>query len=380
MNLFTDPIESLSIDKNTGSIFGEQEQLEVLGWSHKRDYNKIYVVKCSICKEDPELFGNGLFSTTMSNLKMGRIPCGCAKTIKWNKLQYKVLCLRVCKSLPQDFIDFSEPWLGNETKLILTCSMHGQWNTTTIASLLAQKVGCPICSNIAVGNRFRLPDEELIKDIRNSGVFSEYDLFVRSEKLDRYGYKAYFKVYCNTCGETYDSLISSLRLGQKGCLCKGQNQKYTYVTLIYDEDLPVALKFGITSNYSLRHYHQSTHSSYGLYPYSLWEYPNKFLARDAEKECLEKLDCGALTKREFSDGYTETTSVKNLDEISKIYRKHGGVNITQEFCENMVNQDLVKIKAKLHKLIAKLDENSLEIKSKLMYIVGMVNDTKTEGV
>ena len=82
-----------------------------------------------------------------------------------------------------DFIDFSEPWLGNETKLILTCSMHGQWNTTTIASLLAQKVGCPICSNIAVGNRFRLPDEELIKDIRNSGVFSEYDLFVRSEKF-----------------------------------------------------------------------------------------------------------------------------------------------------------------------------------------------------
>lgn len=40
---------------------------------------------------------------------------------------------------------------------------------------------------------------------------------------------------------------------------------------------------------------------------------------------ITKLDCKLLTKEELWDGYTETTTVLNVNKITDIYEKHGGV-------------------------------------------------------
>lgn len=65
--------------------FGEHGQLEVIGWSGKLYTSfKKYIVKCSICSKDSELFGEGLFCGIKANL-LKSLPCGCSTHPKWSK-------------------------------------------------------------------------------------------------------------------------------------------------------------------------------------------------------------------------------------------------------------------------------------------------------
>ncbi len=47
--------------------FGKDCQLTVVGWNGKHRTNKIYILKCDKCSADPELFGEGYFSSLKYN-------------------------------------------------------------------------------------------------------------------------------------------------------------------------------------------------------------------------------------------------------------------------------------------------------------------------
>lgn len=55
------------------------------------------------------------------------------------------------------------------------------------------------------------------------------------------------------------------------------------------------------------------------------EFPDKQSCLKAERECLQELDCGVLSREEMPDGYTETTDASNLVKIENIYRRNGGL-------------------------------------------------------
>lgn len=377
MNILDFPYILLE-DKNTGKTYGRSNQLKVLGEIPElSSSNKMYAVECSICKLDPEVYKNGVFYYTIQNLNSGKLPCGCGVHPRHEDWQYAILCARESAKKGNKFVGFASKWENSNTIVILECPVHGIWETTTIVSLLQQSSGCKRCAG---SERFTVGDNVLIERIRASGAFSKNDILTRSERLDKKGYKGWFNVYCSECNTEYESLVSCLKLGQKNCLCKRENQKFAYINLVYDGEIPVAVKFGITSNYILRQKHQSVNSRYTIEAYALWEFDSKYEARFAEKECLEIFDCAILKKEDFKDGYTETTSIKNLEKIEDVYRKHYGKDVTLEYYEELTKNSLEEIKLKIKKLIPKLDESYLEIKNQLMYIVGMADDTKAESV
>lgn len=78
--------------------FGEEGQLEVVGWSGKHRNHKYYILKCSTCLQDSELFGQGYFRSIKSNLVKRQIPCGCARRPRWSQVQKTVLARRVLLS------------------------------------------------------------------------------------------------------------------------------------------------------------------------------------------------------------------------------------------------------------------------------------------
>ena len=56
--------------------FGEEGQLEVVGWSGKRAgrNDKFYVGRCTKCSQDSELFGEGYFRSLKVNLIQKSLP------------------------------------------------------------------------------------------------------------------------------------------------------------------------------------------------------------------------------------------------------------------------------------------------------------------
>lgn len=105
-----------------------------------------FKVICNKCKEDTELFPLGYFISQKSHLIVGRKPCGCSKSPKWNKEQHLILARRAAKGR---FIvhNFVEEYKGVKTKLNLECLMDGHKWIASVDSVINNGYGCPKCSN-----------------------------------------------------------------------------------------------------------------------------------------------------------------------------------------------------------------------------------------
>ena len=90
-------------------------ELEVIGY-HKE--NKNYLLICSLCSQDEELFPEP-FQSKKSKLLQGKLPCGCSKRTMWKKSQYEVLIKRECETCNYIFHGFYGEWLGDRTYLDL---------------------------------------------------------------------------------------------------------------------------------------------------------------------------------------------------------------------------------------------------------------------
>lgn len=90
--------------EHIGKTFNDGK-LVVIDGGGRNGYVK---VKCLVCAEDEELHGNAEYTTTVGNIKMGKLPCGCSSRVLWTLPQYKVLIERKIKeeSLPIEFISF----------------------------------------------------------------------------------------------------------------------------------------------------------------------------------------------------------------------------------------------------------------------------------
>lgn len=82
-------------------------RLVVIDGGDKDGYVK---VKCIVCAEDSELFGDAVFERQIHSLVSGRLPCGCSKKTFWSLDQYKVKIERKIKdeNLPIEFRGFIE--------------------------------------------------------------------------------------------------------------------------------------------------------------------------------------------------------------------------------------------------------------------------------
>ncbi len=156
MNL-EDVIDENGLQQDEWSLskprFGEEGQLEVIGWSGKRKgrSDKFYILKCNKCSQDRELFGDGYFKTMRCSLDRGAVSCGCSKSPKWSQEQFHILCKRKSLEVGHKFLGFIGNWAGQTTKIKMSCNQHGEWGSGTVANFISKGHGCPTCRNVATG-------------------------------------------------------------------------------------------------------------------------------------------------------------------------------------------------------------------------------------
>lgn len=310
----------------TAPKFGKEGQLEVVGWSGRQGSAKLYILKCSTCAKDVELFGQGYFSSKKGNLvNLGSMPCGCAFNPKWSKDQYITRCKRRATELGYTFLGFVGEWKGQTTKIRMLCEKHGQWGSGVITHLINKGYGCPECGTEAVAETKTKSDDVMIDSFMSSGGFAEGTKFWRSDRKNKQGWPTYWHILCPACGETGESYSGNLQRGQRPCACSSQRQTECYINwLIDDNDMAVAIKFGIARDSGFRLKQQDSKSVYMVKQYCVYQFPDVTSCKKAERECSELLECGVVLRRDMLDGYTETTYVCNLDKIIEIYERNGG--------------------------------------------------------
>jgi len=303
----------------TTPSFGVDGQIHVIGWITRDDdyQRKMYVVKCTTCSKDPELFQDGLFTTRKESLKSGWFPCGCSPRHRWTKNQYKVLCSRKAQELGYTFLGFAGEWVGNDTRISLSCSKHGIWDSCYIKHL-RRGTGCPSCAAMN-------DDDSMINSFLSTGQFAPETIFTRSERVTKQGNRVYWRVQCPKCGEIGESTGHNLQKGSKPCACSRQRQKECYINIISNGVIDTAIKFGIARDSKQRSKAQNSKSVYDIRQHSTYAFTTTNLCKKAERECKKELECGIVLKRDMPDGFTETTWLYNLEKIVEIYERNGGV-------------------------------------------------------
>ena len=305
----------------TAPTFGKEGQLTVVGWSGRLHGHKNFILKCDVCSKDSELFGEGYFRSLKARLNKGGLPCGCGRAM-WTKEQYATLCSRKAEDTNYTFLGFDGEWNGVYTKTKMLCEKHGEWNTTSIDTLLDGR-GCARCSfDLKV-----IPDEVMIESFFASGAFHPDTKFWRSGRVTKAGVKAYWHIFCPACSEVSESWATNMQNGQRSCRCSKQSQTTAYINLVYDGFFIQAVKFGITNNTKRRVRDQDRNSFYRIVNHLNYIFKDTTSCKKAERECLQELECGVVLKRDLPDGYTETTWAYNLDKIIEIYERNGGIRV-----------------------------------------------------
>jgi hypothetical protein len=307
-------------------VFGKDDQLQVVGWSGKSGSNRYYILKCSKCSQDSELFGEGYFRSVKGSLVKCQVPCGCAKNPRWSQGQFSVLCSRKAEELDYTFLGFAGEWKGNSTKLKMLCEKHGDWSSGVIDRLINRGIGCPGCRVDAVRSACIKPDEVMIASFHESNAFHPDTLFWRSERMSGEGKAVYWHMSCPECGEDGESTSGDLQKGKRPCDCSKQRQTEAYINWVIDEyNNTVGIKFGIANDSKHRVKQQNSKSVYEISQHAVYTFPSIQSCKKAERECLQELECGVVLKRDMKDGYTETTWVYNLGKIVEIYKRNGGI-------------------------------------------------------
>lgn len=217
--------------------------------SRKMNRVKVYILECSLCSNDKELFPDDIESMK-GHLLDGKIPCGCSKTPKWSKLQHVVLIERMCKNRNISFCGLNQKYNGQKTKINLHCNkcLH-VWSTGSIRSLLSEGKGCPKC-----GGSYPLSLEDVHKNIQTS---CEDKNIMFDGFCDENGYKNNRSFIRMKCGndETHQWSVSYMNLVYKKsgcpfCAVSGYRQSlpgYFYVYRYEIEGKPPIYKYGITN-------------------------------------------------------------------------------------------------------------------------------------
>lgn len=203
--------------------------LTIVGWKGRIGSNKKYIVKCSICSQDDELFGDGTFSKLRYDLTKGRIPCGCSPNPRWTENQNRVRVQREATARGLKFLGWSSKYNVKNTKLLLSCPLHGEWNSTSIEGFLRGR-GCPACGADKTRETNLKEDSLHITSFIATGAFKEGTTFWRSERENSRGYPAYWHYSCPVCSSdeyvkaglcsgVFESNIRGLKIGSLACRC-----------------------------------------------------------------------------------------------------------------------------------------------------------------
>lgn len=358
--------------------------LEVVSIDKSQPKGRYYLVTCSVCKADAELFPSPFWYMTSGNITQGKSACACTKKYKWTEYEASVLIKRaIADKINISFVGFlGGSYVGTECALVMNCETHGEWQSSTMSNIVRLKTGCPSCA----GNKLRdysgmqqgswtvldyvstkgsskkykvhcnvcAQDPELFGDgVFESGMSNflkgaaccgcnpsrkwtdyEYHILVSRvfeglpfslKTLIREPRRSVRGVFnCSTHGDWETNLNNVINSGSVCPACSVGMQNYAYVNIVEGTS---AVKFGISLDPKKRLVRPSRRSPHKITPLWVFKFNDVGSCKKAEQECKSTLQCSVLSKVDMPDGYTETTWDYNLDKIKEIYKKHGGVEV-----------------------------------------------------
>lgn len=199
----------------------------------------------------------------------------------------------------------------NKVKII--CKDHGEFEQAAYAHVYGQ--GCLVCSG-----KLHLNSKQYAnKATKIHGGKYDYSKVNYVNSLTK------ISITCIVHGEFMQ--VPSSHLQGIGCpKCKGNIQKQAYINLVSDGVVDLALKFGIANNSDSRVYDQNRKSKLLVTQLAVWEFPSVDMCKNAER-MVKSTNKQILTKEDLPDGYTETSSLSDLEHIIRIYEEFGGVRI-----------------------------------------------------
>ncbi len=184
-----------------------------------------YILTCSLCSEDRELFPFGSIKSLSYNIKAGKYPCLCAGKCFWNQDQYKVLLNRKSESNGYT-IRLPEGNLNSKTLIQYTCPSHGNSKTTISSFILGRR--CQKCITKQNSTKRKKLPEKYIDEILSTNFFPT------GTKIEHKEGKRYL-FFCPVCcidtysqngigGGWFESTAHSLLSGNKPCRCSKQKR------------------------------------------------------------------------------------------------------------------------------------------------------------
>lgn len=220
------------------------------------------------------------------------------------------------------FLGWKDSYEGKDTFCRMSCQDHGEWTTTTLGSLLYNNTGCPGCATEKIAESTTKEIDHFLSRFKE--VYPSKDLVWKRSEENR----NVWSVKCNICNYIKTDYVTNYYAGKLECWCEGvSEQRYSYISIIMDDDIPVALKFGISKNPRRRMKEQDRATIYSVKILGVWEFDTKENCLSTEAICKSQLICGILPYEEFRDGTSETTSPSNYDKIVRIYEEYGGIKI-----------------------------------------------------
>jgi hypothetical protein len=229
-----------------GKKFGKENQLTVVSRLEDKSKTPMFLVHCSVCAKDKELFGDGTFCMSKGNLNKGAIPCGCGN-YQYGREQSLVRVKRklIDKKYNLEVIDIDGKWKGTDTKLLLKCKIHGtEWNTVGVHTFLGNRYKgmCIDCEKGFISTMKTSDDQSVIDAVTSSGRFPKGTVFWRTpekKNKDKFGRLSgnRWAIMCGIC--SYDKFVEqslcegifyttadSLQAGNRPCRCS-VHFKYT---------------------------------------------------------------------------------------------------------------------------------------------------------
>lgn len=317
-------LTNLYEDENYNTKLTGCDQLTILNCFRKPNGKLFYIIHCSICEKDSELFGEGYFTVGKYHILKGEnIPCGCSNFPKWTEEQMRVKIQRICDSKDYIFHGWVGDYRANTTRVAIT-SRLGYSESLIIARLLAGQ-GCPFERLVKIGKSKRKSEEEIIESFLKTNAFHPNTKFERTFKNSNPS--DFWLVSCPSCMEVVESYRSNLQKGKLPCSCSRHNQTKCYINLLMGDDNCIALKFGKATLPERRLKEQQQRCIYNIKHYGVWQFPDKQSCLKAELECLNTLECRLLCFEEMPDGWSETTSPLNIEKVIEVYERNGGIKI-----------------------------------------------------
>lgn len=202
-----------------GQKFGPDNRLEVLALNPTVPFTyRTIQVYCSVCAEDPEMFGDGIYNFNATSVKNKSALCGCDSRYAFSEAQNILRFKRLCAKSNIEFLGFKDGHRGANSVLLLRCKEDGfRWQPNVTAFLKSPR--CSRCEKQG-SDTHRESTTRLIARFMATGGYPEDTKFIREKEPGKWG------VVCPTCshnGEVFNTTISQLSKGCRPCKCTPSN-------------------------------------------------------------------------------------------------------------------------------------------------------------